>query len=79
MFSNSKALIVVANQKDHLSASNVIYLFRSLLAGPELTITVACPREDNEVIQTSLPLVNCAYRLGTVSYTHLTLPTKRIV
>ena len=25
-FSNSEALIVVPNQKDHLSASNVIYL-----------------------------------------------------
>lgn len=41
-----------------------VWCFRSLLAGPELTITVASPREDNEVIQTSLPLVNCAYRLG---------------
>ena len=39
----------------------------NFFVGPVLTVTAASPREENGPILTSLPLVNCVDRLGTLS------------
>ena len=48
-----------------------------LSGGPETVKQKGSPKVHDKVFELGIPLLGICY--GTVSYTHLTLPTKRIV